>query len=199
MSEKELQDIDARIAEAFRENEMSPDRVEQRVLRHISAQRRRRWAAVTAIAAAVLIAVFIAANRPPKVLVDAARDHRLEVMEHKPRRWTTEPGEFESKFGMTGDKARSLAPDGFRLLQARICGLDGQRALHLVFTNGSREISVYVRRTPNERDASAQIGAEQLAAASSAEYQTVAVTTGSAAECLQIARRTAQLLSRSLL
>jgi hypothetical protein len=115
-------------------------------------------------------------------------------MEHKPRRWTTEPVEFEPKFGMTGGKAASLAPDGFRLLHARTYGLNGQKALHPVFTDGAREISIYVRKTPGGRNVTAQIGAEQVASASGAEYQTVAVTTGAAAECVQIARRAARLL-----
>ncbi len=194
MNDRENQDLDERIAEAFREDPADPRRVEQRVLRQISAKRQKRRAAVAALAAAVLIAVFIGVNRPPKLLVDAARDHRVEVMEHKPRRWTTDPAEFEPKFGLTVAKASSLAPEGFWLLHARTCGLEGQKALHLVFTNGTREISVYVRKTTQGQKGSAHIGAEELAAARSAEYQTVAVTTGSAAECQQIARRAAERL-----
>jgi hypothetical protein len=194
MSERELQDLDARISEAFWEVPIHAGYLERRVLRQISGQRRKRRAGAAAIAAAVLIAVFISKNRPPGILVDAARDHRLEVMEHKPRRWTTKLVGFEPKFGMTGMKAASLAPDGFRLLHARICGLDGQKALHLVFTDGARDLSIYVRKRPGGRNVTAQIGAEQLASASGAEYQRVAVTTGPAAECLQIARRAARLL-----
>ncbi len=189
-----MQDLDARISEAFWEAPIHAAFLERRVLRQISAQLRKRRAGVAAIAAAVLIAAFISTNQPPGILVDAARGHRLEVMEHKPRRWTTELVEFEPKFGMTGEKAASLAPDGFRILHARTCGLDGQKALHLVFTDGARQISTYVRKTPGGRNVTAQIGAEQPASARSTEYQTVAVTTGPDAECLQIARRAAQLL-----
>src|SRR5436305_10917316 len=88
-------------------------------------------------------------QQPGKLFVDAARDHQAEVMEHRPRRWRSEPADVRilaERFGLAGDKAETLAPVGFRLLQAKTCGLEGRPALHLVYTDGSREISLYVRR-----------------------------------------------------
>ena len=58
-----------------------------------------------------------------------------------------------------------LAPQGYRLEHAKMCGLDGKPALHLVYTNGSQEFSVFVRARTGSEKALRQVsvGAEHLA------------------------------------
>jgi len=192
---KEQLALDFRIRAA----ETLPDTsaLETGVVRRIAAERQRRRYLVLAAAAAILLAVFAGYRfRTPRILLDAARDHRVEVMEHQPRRWQTELTQFESRFGVSPEKAASLAPEGYRLLHARICRLDAQPALHLVFTDGTHELSVFLRKDSSaavaQREAS--VGGEFIAFARSARYTTVAVSTGSAAECEAVVRRAASLL-----
>jgi len=130
--------------------------------RSIRARLRRRimtlqWMA--AAAALVLIAWGITYRlRAPGVFEQAARDHRVEVVEHSPRRWRTDSAAIDGvalRFGFSAEQAARLAPAGYRLEHARICGLDGKPALHLVYlgdnSTGAREFSVYIAKVSPQR------------------------------------------------
>lgn len=183
--------LDARIVDAVSE---MPDAtmVERSVRRRIARERAWRFAGV---AAAIVFAAFLGyrALRPAPVsrlYADAALDHRLEVMEHQARRWRTDPVEIE-KLAARYDlmNLAALAPEGYRLEHAKMCGLDGRPALHLVYTNGSREFSVYVRARSGGEKALRQVsvGAEHLAGFGTDRLEAV-VAGGSSGECLEFAR-----------
>jgi anti-sigma factor RsiW len=197
--------LDVRIRKALGEEEPATQQIEGMVLRRIASERRRRWLLAGGIAAAVLLSLvfgaplFVKQQQPRKLFMDAARDHRLEVMEHQPRRWRSEPGEVAvvaERFGLTGATALAMAPAGYRLVHAKTCGLEGRPALHLVYTDGAREISLYVRRETDglQRTGSTEIGGERMAWAERAGYSAVAVTTGEPDECRQIAQRAVSIL-----
>ena len=204
---KEQAALDARIAHSLRdaagEREPGAANVERLVLKRIAAERLRRRVFTLAAAAALAGALFVgyrgrASEPPPRIFVDAARDHRLEVVEHQPRRWRTEMPDIErlaGRFGLSGERALSMAPKGYWLLHARTCGLEGQPALHLVFTDGTRDVSVYVRKAAGPGQLrTAAVDGEQLASLYSAGYETVAVTPGNKDDCVQIVRRAASML-----
>jgi anti-sigma factor RsiW len=200
----EQNSLDARIRTALLDEIPDTARTERLVRHRITWERQRRWLVVGGIAALLLIGFeWQKRENPDRLYADAARDHQLEVVEHQPRRWRSEPAAIEvvaARFGLTRAKAVDLAPEGYRLVRAKVCGLDGGPALHLVYGNGStdsaREISVYVRQgaTGLRNSETAEIGPERLASARNGRYSTVVVTTGSLEECRKLARRTAELL-----
>lgn len=183
--------LDARVLDAVSD---MPDAtaVERSVRRRIARERVWRFAGV---AAALVLAAFLGyrAWRPAPVsrlYVDAALDHRLEVMEHQPRRWRTDPAEIDklaARYELTNLAA--LAPQGYRLEHAKMCGLDGKPALHLVYTNGSQEYSVYVRaRTGGGKMLrEVSVGSEHLAGFATDRLEAV-VAGGSSGECREFAR-----------
>jgi anti-sigma factor RsiW len=134
--------------------------------------------------------------RPQRLYADAALDHRQEVVEHQPRRWRTDPAEIEKLAAryQLRDVA-SLAPSGYRLEHAKMCGLDGKPALHLVYTNGVQEISLFVlSQTGRDRGISATgVGNVHLAAFQNDHVQLIA-TGGDSSDCLQFVRSAASVL-----
>ncbi len=116
-----------------------------------------QWMA--AAAALTLIAWgLVYRARTPGVFEQAARDHRVEVVEHSPRRWRTDQAAIDGiarRFGFSSEQAARLAPAGYRLEHAKICGLDGKPALHLVYSAteaaSQREFSVYIAKVSPQR------------------------------------------------
>ena len=148
-------ELDALLREAC-EREPVPVTALERSIR--GRMRRRtlalRWMAVAA-AVAVIAAGLSYRARVPGVFEQAARDHRAEVVEHGPRRWRTDNAAIDGiarRFGFSAEEAAQLAPAGYRLEHAKICGLDGKPALHLVYSgtdvSGAREFSVYIAKFP---------------------------------------------------
>lgn len=202
---EEQASLDATILSACGEPVAEADTagVERRVMQRIAWERHRREA--FALAAAALVALALLAGyrshsraATERVFVDAARDHRVEVVEKQPRRWRTELPDVTrlgANFGLTGEKAMELAPEGYRFSRARICGLEGRPALHLVFTDGVHDVSLYLRRGGGHGEVqAAAVGEEQLAALRTSGYETVAVSAGNAADCRQMVRHAALLL-----
>src|ERR1700722_4263788 len=189
--------LDARLRHAVSTELPDSVGVERSVRGRIRVERAWRFAAV---AAAVLLAVFLGyrALRPvSRLYIDAALDHRLEVMEHQPRRWRSDPAEIEklaSRFALPDVGA--LAPAGYRLEHAKMCGIDGKPALHLVYSNGREELSFYIRaRTGGDKALHAfTVGSEHLAAFQTDRLEAIVATGGSGGECLQFARFAAHVL-----
>jgi hypothetical protein len=130
--------------------------------RSIHARLRRRVVALQWIAAAAALALIawgvFYRVRVPATFEQAARDHRVEVVEHSPRRWRTDTAAIDTiagRFGFSADQAARLAPAGYRLEHAKICGLDGKPALHLVYAgadaDGGREFSIYIAKITPQR------------------------------------------------
>jgi anti-sigma factor RsiW len=189
--------LDARVAQTA-----LPDStvVERRVRGQIAAERRRRVAKLgAAVAAGILFGAVLGyrALRPERLYTDAALDHRLEVMEHQPRRWRSDPAEVEklaARYQLSSTSA--LAPEGYRLEHAKMCGIAGEPALHLVYTNGLQEFSVYIRRRSGAKGTlhAVRVGSEQLAVVQSDRLEAVVATAGSSGECLQFARAAQSVL-----
>jgi anti-sigma factor RsiW len=198
--------MDQRVARALLAESPQTARIEQAVRKRIAAEgTRRRWLALGAIAAGALIAIAGAywwlrpAAPAPGWYADAARDHRVEVIEGQPRRWRTDALEIEqvaAQSGLSPGQAAGLAAAGYRLERAKICGLAGERMLHLVFSDGARRYSVYVGRHQSTQDPVRveQRGSEEVAGFETGQYRAAVVSQGAAAECRELARAAAARL-----
>lgn len=163
MAEIEAQDrLDARLREALLADSVDVSRVNRRVREMIAAdgaeplmpssQRRpQRWVtAPLSIAAALLLLAagyLLLPGRVAPVYADAASDHRMEVVDQQPRRWVTDPAgvmALAQKQGIPGSVPLALAP-GYRLERAKICWLNDRAFLHLVYSDGTGEFSLYLR------------------------------------------------------
>ena len=192
--------VDERLVRALGRDLPDTTRLEQRVRNRIAAERsRRRWVAAGVAAAIAGIYGLVSLASTPRMYADAARDHRVEVVEQQPRRWRSGPAGIEplaAQSGLTFAQAAALAPAGYSLERAKICGLDGQRMLHLVFANGTLQYSVYVRPHQGAKRDIRMIrrDSEQVAAFETGRFTAVVVLAGSAAECETLAKVTSQRL-----
>jgi hypothetical protein len=125
--------------------------------------------AAATVAALVLLSFF--ANRVPAGFRDAARDHRLEVVERRPRRW--QPTAWE------GEPA---VPAHYRLEHSKICRIEDHAVMHLVYTDGSHEVSVYIGTAAS---GDADVGGQHVTSFRTARMSGLVV--GSVSECRQFA------------
>jgi anti-sigma factor RsiW len=161
--------LDARLRQALLAENVDVVRVNRRIRELMAAdtptprvesiQRTGGWrwlAAAAAIAAAVVFAAgcyLLLPGRFEKVYADAADDHRMEVVDHGPRRWTSDPAqltELEQRIGISWSIPAELA-GGYHLEHGKICRLDGQLYLHLVYTDGTTEFSLFLRPRDGQR------------------------------------------------
>jgi anti-sigma factor RsiW len=164
--------------------------VEGSVRKQLARVRSHRWI-MTAAAAVAVLAIskygLLRSSPATQIFLDAAEDHRVEVAEHQPRRWRTDPAEIEiltARYPLPS--VATLAPEGYRLEKAKMCRLNGQPALHLVYTNGSTEVSVFVRSQTGSAHGVRMTGAG-LASFQNDRVEVIAAS-GSTGECLEFAR-----------
>jgi hypothetical protein len=170
---------------------------------------RGKWIAAAGIAAMLAIALgghWLLPNRGRAAMcADAARDHRVEVVEHQRRTWLTDAAAIEALASRRGLSApAAIAPMGYRLERGKLCRLGGRVFLHLVYSNGVREFSLYLRDSaPSETfPGSARaaggvyfdLGSEHIAQVPSARFTALVVTDESQDAARDIARFTAKQL-----
>lgn len=126
--------------------------VEKRIRARIAAERRPRmaWAGVAAgVAAVIALGVFgsrVLLMQPTDPLCkDAADDHRAEVVNAEYRAWRTTVPQIQVLADRPGVDVPLKAPPGYRLDRGKLCRLEGQVYLHLVYTNGHQEFSMFLR------------------------------------------------------
>jgi anti-sigma factor RsiW len=118
-------------------------------IRRVTA-RRSRWRPVSiaaGIAATLVVGILIyrAAARAAPIYAAAAQDHRREVIDHELRNWVTQPEQLialASRLGISESAPASI--DGYRLEHAKLCRLNGRVFLHAVYSDGSREFSLFL-------------------------------------------------------
>jgi anti-sigma factor RsiW len=155
--------LDARLREVILAEETDVTEVDRRVRGLIAAEakghklpafdpRWRRWTTVAMGFTAALV-LFVVAYRSlgahlPRVYADAATDHRLEVIEHQPRPWLTDPEQIAllaKQQAIAPTALDRIASGPYRLVRGKLCYLDRRVFLHLVFSDGTREFSLYLR------------------------------------------------------
>jgi anti-sigma factor RsiW len=154
--------LDVRLREVIFTQETDVAEVDRRVRDLIAAEgkghrlprlrskwRRRTTVAMGSAALVLLVVGYGSVGRyVPRVYADAALDHRLEVVEQQPRPWLSDLDEVTSlarQQGIAPAALRAITSKGYRLVRAKLCYLDRRSFLHLVLSDGAREISVYLR------------------------------------------------------
>jgi hypothetical protein len=120
-------------------------------------------AAAVALFFVVIATVGYAKGRIERtaVCIDAADDHQEEVVAKSPRKWRTESADVQALAQrIVGDPSvpERIVPAGYHLVGARVCLLHGKRYMHLDYSDGSNEISLFVRH----QDASKTLAAHVL-------------------------------------
>jgi anti-sigma factor RsiW len=161
----------------------------------VSAKPRWLWPAA-GVAAALLIATLgyrvLQDRQVAPICADAALDHQHEVIDQRSRVWLSDRAAIEAlaeRRGMPLAAVRALANQEHRLERGKLCRLDGRVFLHLVFTDGTREFSVFLGPNDHQRIQapvrenvngkwlySADLGAEHLASFQTDRLTAVVVT-----------------------
>ena len=131
----------------------------------------------------------------------AARDHRLEIMDRQPRKWLTDRASIEDlagQQGLSGSVIAAMAPAGYRVGQGKLCRLDGRVFLHLVYTNGAANFSVFLQNTQEIAGArpiyTDKLGTEHIAGFEIHGLTALIVTEQSGNAALRLARRATAVL-----
>jgi anti-sigma factor RsiW len=94
------------------------------------------------------------------ICVDAADDHQEEIVGKAPRKWRSDINEIAAlSQKIAGDPSipQRLAPAGYQLIGARVCLLHGKRYMHLDYSDGSKEISLFVGHQDDRKTISARV------------------------------------------
>jgi hypothetical protein len=110
-------------------------------------------AALMALTLVTYLSLRPSAPFPLTIYRDAADDHRAEVVEHMKLRWAQDDASILSLLktvGATEELTQQITPVGFHLDRARICKLLSHRYVHLVYSDGTREVSYFLRSREGE-------------------------------------------------
>jgi hypothetical protein len=151
-------EIDRRLRDAILAEPVDTAELDRRVRRQI-AGRSRWWLAI----AAMLVVAFVGYRMfAPDECTDAATDHRREVVNREPRKWREDPAEIQQLANRQG--VAVAIPAGYRVVRGKLCKLDGRVFLHLVVSDGARELSLYLRpRGRDERAREVYVGRARVA------------------------------------
>ena len=142
--------LDARLRATAPAEEIASAPLENPIRQRIAVPRSRLGVIAASVAIGLLAIALLArvVFRVPTLYIEAAADHRLEIVDRQPRPWVTEAaGIFALADGqrIQSSTLQALTRDGYRLEKGKICRLDGQLFLHVVYTDGAREFSAYLR------------------------------------------------------
>jgi hypothetical protein len=201
MTGDEFPEIDSRLRDAYAEEPVESSGLEIALQKEIGRLQRRRLAQQFTGAAAVCAVVFgsywvVRPTPEPRLFADAARDHRIEVVQKASRHWRTADTDVDTLIARFGVRRQRLVLPGYQLLRAKVCMLDGRRVLHLVYTDLSAEYSLFlmpdVTAIPLTESSD---GAERVAGFHSGRASGLVVGDGSPQDC----RRFAKMVSQSAL
>jgi anti-sigma factor RsiW len=196
-------EFDARLREALLAEDPDTDALNRHIRQKIA---RARWIKPAAGIAAALLIAWLGYGAWSKVRVsrlyaDAAVDHRREVVDHQPRMWITGREGIDSlvqRQGLPPSMLARLALDGYRLERGKLCRLAGLVYLHLVYSKGSSEVSVFLRLPGGDpvpkNLRSADEGQEHLASVKTDRLAAVVVTEQSTEAANQLAELVASRL-----
>ena len=224
---EQQKDWDTLLRDGVLAEEIDPSAVNLRVRQTIQAAHQakspsqfparsyRLW--IPAAAAVILLALiatvgyrhwFGGAVAP--VYAAVVNDHQVEVVERARRPWVSDYAVIQlmaARQGVSEGAFAALAPQNYRLDRGKICPLAGNVYLHLVYTDGTHELSVFLHQgemapLPGVSRGSADgkvlraatIGPDYLAAFRSGSLTALIVTDQSAPAALDAARSVARVL-----
>lgn len=211
-------ELDARVRDTVLGEKIDAAAVDRRVAGQITAdssiRHKWQWGFVAAGTAAVLLAGTLGYRtflQPaiPSSCSDVAQDHRMEVVGRQPRVWRSDRGEIGAlavRLGISPSVV-ALAPVGYQLEHGKLCRLGGQVYLHMVYSDGAREMSLFLRQkdssrlfgakqdTVNGRDLyEADLGRQHVAYFETGQLASLAVADESPEAALSLARSAAAVL-----
>ena len=158
--------------------------------------RQRLWLGIAAAALLTMgaAASWVAVRRAePKVLAAAVRDHRVEVLQNSPRRWKVSILAMQpllEQYRVGWSDVQTLLPVGFVLAKVKECRIDGQPTLHMVFSDGLRNLSVFVRAGSSETGLpQASLDGAEVAAFRRGNLSGIVVAAGTPGLCAEAVRR----------
>jgi len=200
--------VDVRIRQTLQaEREAKPEL-------HSSAPAYRRWAAIAAVIVLAVIAGFSYqywfGSAVAPVYAAVVHDHQVEVVERARRPWVSDSAVIQllaAQQGVSESALAAMAPANYHLERAKLCPLDGNTYLHLVYSDGAHELSVFLhqgdigqlpgagREFANGSTLhTARVGHDYLAGFQSDRLTALVVTDQSAPAALDAARSVASVL-----
>jgi len=169
--------FDKRLRSAILSQPVDTSAVDQRIRDIIHAPAQYRWNHFAAGIAALLLLASVGyfelrSRGVSPVAIAAATDYRMEIADHQPRPWITNRDAIEalaSKQSLPVSAISSLTPAGYHFVKGKLCYLDGNWYLHLVYGNALGDASVYLRRV--DLFASSGIRVDKIAAEHVAAFQ----------------------------
>lgn len=153
-------ELDRRLRESILSEPLDTSRVAAAVRGQIAP--RAHTVPGWAVAAAALIVTMLATmfsyrefrqEQIPAVCSAAIQDHQREIVNGEPRQWLTDLSAIQAlaqKQGVPTSAIAALGTTGYRLERARLCFLQKQVFLHLVYSKQGGEYSVYLRPSSAE-------------------------------------------------
>jgi anti-sigma factor RsiW len=197
-------ELDSRLRRAVLAERLDTTRADLEIRRRIGRQQRwRRVSIATGIAAMLAVGIVVyprvyhVVTRDSAVYAAAAQDHRREVVDHERRTWISQTEQVDAlaaRQGISAPPPASIA--GFHLEHGKLCRLNGHLFLHLVYANGHRDFSLFLRQpdsTDVAADRVADVGNECVAGFKTARTAGLVVTT-EARDAAEIARTAAAAL-----
>jgi anti-sigma factor RsiW len=146
-------ELDTRLRDAILAEDIDTAALDRRVRRSIRAGSIHvHWWVAAATVAAIVVIALLWTPQTARVCADAERDHRMEVIDHQRRTWLSDRSSIETLVEGQGlsSPVGSLAPAGYQLDRGKLCRLGGRVFVHLVYTDGTREFSVFLRKLDGE-------------------------------------------------
>jgi anti-sigma factor RsiW len=153
---EEQQDMNKGIRAALLSESVDSTALRKRVLTEIKDKRtvsiinfaRRPLRIALGVAAGLIIALAVGAtNRDNARYEEASQDHVAEVVRTEHREWRTQSssiGQLVSQCMKTPPQLEQLSIPGYQLVRGKECGISRSRYVHLVYSNGEQQISMYV-------------------------------------------------------
>lgn len=197
-------ELDRRLRETILSEEVDASRLATVVRNQIRASRNHAWG--WGVAAAAILLTILAGTisyralhqeRTSLICAAAAQDHQREIVEGAPRRWLGHLSAIQAlaqKQGVPVDAIAALSASGYRLERARLCFLEKQIFLHLVYTKDGRQYSVYLRPSDGPPRNPLVQGTQTLAYFQSARVTAVFVSSALGADAMAFARAGAKAL-----
>jgi len=199
-------ELDQRLRASVLSEEMDTAQLQRSIRERMKPALLPFWAMATAAGILLVIAGGLAyrAFTPsaPPICVAAARDHGSEILDGVPREWLSDLAAIQSlaaQQGVPREAIAALGSTGYRLERGRLCFLDKQIFLHLVYSKDDFDYSVYLRprgaQSPFDGSIhQASSGTENLAYFQTDRLIAVFVAEHSSADALAIARAAASVL-----
>lgn len=171
----------------------------------VQPQTSTRWILAAAGIAALLL-MAVAANwsglssRPNPAWAAAVFDHRLEIVQRQPREWFSDPAMLQkiaARQHLPVTVVSAFMPAGYRLVHGKICFVDGDLYLHLVYENAAGSFSLYLRRLESDQESqirSGVFGREAVAGFQHHQLAAMIVTDDSRDTALRMAHSAAAVL-----